>query len=195
MDPTIVVRGLGPLGRVPLHDTLRSRYVPSNLQKRFREWREESGAGVGPSDGWGLRKMLDALVRDGALSKRDKLGVASGKAQVRPKSSERCVFILNCVKQNESDARIPHGFQLPQIEQLRNTILLGGRKTLYLAKLDLSNCFWSVRSVSGMPSTYGTHSPLDGNIRPCCAKSLYTVWYLLPFGGRRCYFSCTLTIS
>ena len=53
--------------------------------------------------------MLDALVRDGALSKHDKLGVASDKAQVRPKSSEKCAFILNWVKQNERDARKPRG--------------------------------------------------------------------------------------
>ena len=54
--------------------------------------------------------MLDALVRDGA---HDKLGVASGKAQVRPDNNEKCVFVLNCVKQNESDARKPCGFQPP----------------------------------------------------------------------------------
>ena len=109
VDPTVAARGLGLVGCVPLQSTLWSRYVPSNIQAKYREWKERS-EGVGPSDGVGVREMLDALVRDGALSKRDGMGVASGKAQVRPKSSEKCAFILSCAKQNESDARKPRGF-------------------------------------------------------------------------------------
>ena len=59
--------------------------------------------------------MLDALVRDGALSKHASVREANGKAQVRPNSSEKCAFILNCVKQTACDSRKPRGFQLPQI--------------------------------------------------------------------------------
>ena len=70
---------------------------------------------------------------------------AIGKAQVRPKSSEKCAFILNCVKQNACDGRKPRGFQLPQIERLRDSVLFGGRQKLYISKLDLSTCFWSLR--------------------------------------------------
>ena len=40
---------------------------------------------------------------------------AIGKAHVRPKSSEKCAFMLNCVKQNTCDGRKLRGFQLPQI--------------------------------------------------------------------------------
>ena len=54
------------------------------------------------------------------------------------------MFILNCVKQNACDSPKPRGFQLPQIEHLRDSILLKGRQKLYMAKLDLSNCFWSL---------------------------------------------------
>ena len=139
VDPTIAARSLGPVGYVRLQNTLWSRYVPSNLQEKYREWKERSG-GVGPFDGVGVSEMLDTLVRDGALSKRDGMDVA----KVRPKSSEKCPFILNCVKQNDSDARKPHGFHLPQTEQLWKALMLEGRRKLYLAKLDLSNCFWSI---------------------------------------------------
>ena len=71
--------------------------------------------------------MVDALVRDGALSKRAGVMAASGKAPIQPKSRTKCAFIPSCVKQNERDSRNPRGFQLPQIEQLRDSSLLGGR--------------------------------------------------------------------
>ena len=78
----------------------------------YQKWRDVS-RGVGSSDGVGVHEMLDALVQDGTLSKHASVREASGKAHVRPKSSEKCVFILNCVKQNASDSRKPRGFQLP----------------------------------------------------------------------------------
>ena len=57
MDPTIAARSLGPVGCVPLHGTLCPRYVPSNLQKRYRKWREESGGGgVAPPMEWEYTK-------------------------------------------------------------------------------------------------------------------------------------------
>ena len=87
--------------------------------------------------------MQDALVRDGVLSRHMDVQKATGKAHVRAKSSEKCAFILNCVKQNACDGRKLRGFQLPWIEHLCDSILLGGRQKLYMAKLDLSNCFRS----------------------------------------------------
>ena len=65
---------------------------------------------MGSSDGVGVREMLDALVRDGALSKRENVQEAGSKAQVRPRCSEKCAFILNCVKQNARDGHKPRGF-------------------------------------------------------------------------------------
>ena len=143
VDPVIAAKGLGRVGNVPIQDTLWSRCVPEDLQNRYWEWRTVSG-GVGSLDGVGVREMLDALVRDGALSKRAGVMEGCGKAQIRPKSSMKCVFILNCMKQNGCDGLKPRGFELPQIEQLRDSILLGGRQKLYMAKPHLSNCFWSV---------------------------------------------------
>ena len=137
VDLTVAARGLGQVGTVPIAETLWSRCAPEDLRSRYQKWRQETRA-VGASDGVGVREMLDALVWDGALGNRANV---SGKAQVRPKSSEKCAFILNCVKQNTCDGRKPRGFQLPQIERLRDTVLLGGRERLYMAKLDLSNCF------------------------------------------------------
>ena len=173
VDPSIAAKGLGQVESVPILDTLWSRCVPEDLQSRYRKWRTDSG-GVGSSDGVGVREMLEALVRDGALSKREGVKEASGKAQVRPKSSEKCAFILNCVKQNKCDGRKPHGFQRPLSEQLRDSISLGGgRKKLYMAKLDLSNCFWSVR----LPQQW------VGDFSVCVGHAQY-VWQSSPFGWK-----------
>ena len=125
VGPSTAAKGLGQVGNVPIQDTLWSRCVPEDLESRYRKWRTDLG-GAGSSDGVRVREMLDALVQDGALSKRDGGKEGGGKAQVRPKSSTKCALILNCVKQNECDGRKPRGFQLPQIEQLRDSILLGG---------------------------------------------------------------------
>ena len=126
---------------------------------------------MGLSDGVGVREMLDALVQDGALRKHENVREASCKAQVRPKSSEKCAFILNCVKQNATDDRKPRGFQLAQIERLRDSVLLGGRQRLYMAKLDLSNCFWSLH----LPRSW------VGAFSVCVGDAQY-VWQSLPFG-------------
>ena len=158
------------MGNVPIQDTLWSSCVPEDLRSRYQKWQDVSG-GVGSSDGVGVREMLDALLRDGALSIRTRVREASGKAQVRPKSSEKCVFILNCVKRNACDSRKPRGFQLPRIEHLRDSVLLGGRQKLYVAELDLSNCFWSVR----LPTSW------VGEFSVCVGDAQY-VWQWLPFG-------------
>ena len=67
-----------------------------------------------------------------------------GKAKVIPKNQEKCNFILNCMKLNESDPRPPQKFVLPQIEELRNCLLMRRRKRPFLIKLDVSNCYWSI---------------------------------------------------
>ena len=112
MDPSIAAKGLVIVGNVPIQDTLWSRCVPKDLESRYGKWRKDSG-GVGSSDGVGVREVLDALVRDGALSKRDGVKEASGKAQVWPKSTAKCAFIRSCLKQNACDGREPRGFQQP----------------------------------------------------------------------------------
>ena len=156
--------------------TYRGGTQLEDLQNRYRKWRDVSG-GVGSPDGVGVREMLDALVRDGALSKHVKVGEASGKAQVRPKSSTKCAFVLNCVKQNACDDRKPRGFQLPRIEQHRDSILLGGRQKLYMAKLDLSNFFGMCVCLGGglvnsvyvwdMPGMFGSRAPGQAQVVAC----------------------------
>ena len=63
------------------------------------------------------------------------------------------------------------GFSNPQ--QLRDSILLEGRQKLYMAKLDLSNCFWGVR----------LHPRWVGNVSVCVGDAHYS-WQSLLFGWK-----------
>ena len=170
VDPAVAARGLGQVGNVPITESLWSRCVPEDLRGRYQKWRQETH-GVDVSDGVGVREMLDALVQDGALRKHENVPEDSGKTHVRPKSSEKCAFMLNCVKQNACDDCKPRGFQLPQIERLWDYVLLGGRQRLYMAKLDMSNWFWSLC----LPR------PWVGEFSVCVGDAQY-VWQSLPFG-------------
>ena len=65
------------------------------------------GGGVGDSKGVGVTEMLESLVEGGSLRRVPRSLGASGKARVIPKNSEKCSFIMNCMKQNASDCRPP----------------------------------------------------------------------------------------
>ena len=71
-------------------------------------------------------------------------GGASGRACVIPKNSEKCSFILNSMKMNGSDSRPPLRFVLPQLEQVRDCLLLRKKCRVYMIKFDVSNCYWSI---------------------------------------------------
>ena len=103
----------------------------------------DGGGGVGDSKGEGVPEMLESLVEAGSLRRVPRSLVASGKARVIPKNNEKCSFIMNCMKQNASDCRPPPKF-LPQLEALRNCLLLRKRKPVYMIKFDVSNCYWSI---------------------------------------------------
>ena len=71
--------------------------------------------------------------------------MATGRAVVVPKNSEKCSMIFNCRKQNHADDRNFKGFRLPQVEQIRNRLIFReGKSGWWMCKVDLSNCFWSI---------------------------------------------------
>ena len=175
VDPAVAAKGQGQVGDVTILDTLWSRCVPEDLRSRYQKWRDAS-RGVGSSDGVGVREMLDALVQDGALSRRTSVRQASGKAQARPKSSEKCAFILNCVKQNACDSRKPRGFQPPQIEHLRDSVLLGGGGG---GDQDYIWRKWICPTVFGLCAYQRA-----GSVISVCVGEAQYVWQSLPFGWK-----------
>ena len=55
VDGAIATKDLGPVGCVPLQDTLWSRYARSNQQEKYYAWKERFG-GVGPSNSVGYAR-------------------------------------------------------------------------------------------------------------------------------------------
>ena len=143
-NPDMAGKGIGECGRVQLSESLWSRAVPDDLLHKYRHWLKETGGGVGDSKGVGVAEMLESLVEGGSLRRVSQSLGASGKARVIPNNSEKCSLIMNCMKQNASDCRPPPKFVLPQLEALRDCLLLGKRKRVYMIKFDVSNCYWSI---------------------------------------------------
>ena len=100
--------------------------------------------GVGDSKGVGVVEMLESRVEGGSLRQVPKSMGVSGKARVIPKNSEKCSFIMNCMKQNASNCRPPPRFVMPQPEALPDCLLPRKRKRVYMIKFDVSNCYWSI---------------------------------------------------
>ena len=140
VSPDLAGRGIGECGRVQLSESLWRRAVPDDLLGKYREWMKDT-RGVGDSKGVGVAEMLESLVEGGSLCRVPKSMGASGKAHVIPKNSEKCSFIMNCMKQNASDCRPPPRFVLPQLEALRDCLLPRKRKSVYMIKFDVSNCY------------------------------------------------------
>ena len=117
--------------------------------------------------------MLESLVEGGSLRRVPQSMGASGKARVIPKNSEKCSFIMNCMKQNASDCCPPPKFVLPQLEALRECLFLRKRKRVYMIKFDVSNCFWSIL----MPKRW------RGIFQVSVSGQSYA-WSSLPFGWK-----------
>ena len=117
--------------------------------------------------------MLESLVEGGSLRRVPKSMGASGKARVIPKNSEKCGFIMNCMKQNASDCRPPPRFVLPQLEALRDCLLLRKRKRVYMIKFDVSNSYWSIL----MPKRWS-------DIFQVSISGQNYAWSSLPFGWK-----------
>ena len=89
--------------------------------------------------------MLEAIRQPGALQ-RTRDTCATGRVVVIPKNSEKRNMIFNCRAQNHADPRKPKGFKLPQIERIWEKLLFSEVKEWWwMCKLELSNCFWSIR--------------------------------------------------
>ena len=122
--------------------------------------------------------MLESLVEGGSLHRVPKSIAASGKARLIPKNSEKCSFIMNCMKQNASD-RPPPRFVLPGLEALRDGLLLRKRKRVYMIMFDVSNYYWSIL----MPKRWR-------DIFQVSVSGQNYAWSSLPFGWKYCPVIC-----
>ena len=122
--------------------SLWQKWVPKGLCERYKDWESEQPPMI--FKGKGVPEMLEAI-RQAGQRKATGDEVATGRAVVIPKNSEKCSMIFNCRKQSHADDRKPKGFRLPQVEKIRDRVIFReGKSGWWMCKLDLSNCFWSI---------------------------------------------------
>ena len=155
VEEETAARGLGEAGHVNIADSIWNRCVPKDLLKKYkRHMKAEKGQAQGKS-ARALGAMLEAVRVTTKGIKRTKKG-RTVSVFLRPKNKEKCRLILNPKKLHAADKRRPPRFWLPKLEGLRQWLASTGRRrrskgkkrrrrAVYLTKLDLQNCYWSIK--------------------------------------------------
>ena len=136
-------RRIGEVGKVKMADTIRRRCVPRDLLRTYQAWDKKYASGIPMVDSPAVGDMLSSIREAGPLKRCSEAGGTS-KARVIPKNSQKCALFFACVGLNDADWRKPPKFRLPQVEQVTRLMADAGHKA-FLGKIDLSNCFWSIR--------------------------------------------------
>ena len=164
-------RGIAEVGKVKMADTIWRRCVPKDLLRTYQAWDRKYARGIPMVDSPAVGDMLSSI-REAGPWKNCSEARGTSKARVIPKNSQKCALIFACVGLNVADWRKPPKFRLPQVEQVTRLMAEAGRKA-FLGKIDLSNCFWSIR----MP--YRWSRVCRVNTSQGCFR-----WLTLPFGRK-----------
>ena len=136
-------RGIGEVGKVKMADTIWRRCVPGDLLRTYQAWDKKYASGIPMVDSPPVGDMLSSVREAGPL-KRCSKATGTSKARVIPKNSQKCALIFACVGFNDAEWCKPAKFRLPAIEQVTRLMADSGHMA-FLGKIDLSNCFWSIR--------------------------------------------------
>ena len=164
-------RGIGHMGKVKMADTIWRRCVPGDLLRTHQAWDKKYASGILMVDSPAVGDMLSSIREAGPL-KRCSEARGTSKARVIPKNSQKCALIFACVGLNDANWRKPPQCRLPQVEQVTRLMAAAGHEA-YLGKIDLSNCFWSLRMPSRWCRVFRVNTP-QGCFR----------WLTLPFGWK-----------
>ena len=144
-------QGLGEAGSVTIAASIWNRCVPSDLLDKYRQ---HLGKRRVADSGRGRRaKVLGCMFSDVRVTTR---GVkrtgerATVTAFLRPKTAQKCRLLLNPEEIHAADGRRPPRFRLPRLEGLghwmaRRRGRKRGTRRVYLAKIDLTNAYWSIK--------------------------------------------------
>ena len=164
-------RGIGEVEKVRMADTIWRRCVPKDLLRTYQAWDRKYASGIPMVDSLAVGDMLSSLREAGPLKKCSEARGTS-KARVIPKNSRKCALIFACVGLNNADWRKLPEFRLPQVEQVTRLTADAGHKA-FLGKIDLSNCFWSIRMPYRWCRVFRVNTP-QGCFR----------WLTVPFGWK-----------
>ena len=132
--------------------------------------------------------MTRALIRQGHLSVLHDGMRGSGRAPsapifVIPKTATKCSFIVNCTLGNQAHRGPKPRMVLPNLHTLRHKFIRwaamprSASPHRWLIKLDLTNCFPSLRLPESAWGTFRVQGPADST---CDLRSLPFGWKLSP---------------
>ena len=126
--------------------------------------------------------MLSSIREAGPL-KRCSEARGTSKARVIPKNLQKCALIFACVGLNDAEWRKHPKFRLRQVEQVTRLMADAGH-TAFHGKIDLSNCFWSIRMLYRWCRVFCVNTP-QGCFR----------WLTLPFAWKYSPVLCQKLVS
>ena len=175
--------GLGPAGRVPIPQdiwdavaTHQALSAMSSVEVPRKRLRPEELA------------MTQALIRQGHLSvildgMRGSGLAPSAPIFVIPKTATKCSFIVNCTLGNQAHRGPNPHMILPNLHTLRHKFIRwaamprSAAPSRWLIKLDLTNCFPSLKIPESAWGTFRVQGPADST---CDLRSLLFGWKLSP---------------
>ena len=175
-------RGIGEVGKVRMANTIWRRCVPKDLLRTYQGCDRKYASGIPMVDSPAVGDMLSAI-RDARPLKKCSEARGTSKARVIPKNSQKCALIFACVGLNDADWRKPPKFRLPQVQQVTRLMADAGHKA-FLGKIDLSDCFWSIRMPYKWCRVFRVNTP-QGCFR----------WLTLPFGWKYSPVLCHRLVS
>ena len=138
--------GLGKAGRASVARSIWKKCVPPDLLDVYlRAFRSGSSFATPNSRSASkLRKMMNSVRLD-ANGLRITGRPASAPAFLRYKIRTKCCLLLNATKINAADDTRPPRIKLPSLQLLAERLAKPAGKRLWMAKLDLTNAYWSIR--------------------------------------------------
>ena len=186
----IAEMGLGPAGEVPIPQDIWDRIATrqalsamSSVEVPRKSLRPEELA------------MTRALIQQGHLSVIHDDMRGCGRAPsapifVIPKTATKCSFIVNCTLGNQAHCGPKPRMVLPNLHTLRNKFIRwaamprSASPDRWLIKLDLTNCFPSLRLPESAWGTFRVQGPDEST---CDLRSLPFGWKLSLGLGGSCY--------
>ena len=169
MDEETAQKGLGKKGSCPIPEVVWKRCVPIGLPNDIENW-DPTKSKVQPRRLSEVRAVrCNTLVREGFLERQYLPVEPNCSAFPKPKTKEKCSFILDMRNFIEQQSFRPPPCSMPSISDVFETAMkLGRGGEVYASTIDVSKFYWSLV----MPNKFWSKFRLPG----CYYKSLPFGW-------------------
>ena len=138
--------GVGRAGRVSVAASIWRRCMPDNLLDVYlRRFSSDSEIPCPQSRSHGILILMLQVVRVNALGFRSTSRPPTGTTFLPYKNHTKCRLLLNATTINATDRRRPPRITLLSLCDFPDRFGKTGAQGLWMAKLDLTNTYWSIR--------------------------------------------------